>query len=104
VQRLCQYRISIKIVINQQIDNLEDFRFRAICMKGHRASCILRGLAGGFGAAGRGESFILTVQWAHKFLFPSGYKTFQILRVQRKNRWRIFLRGIRQRSYGKSGA
>jgi hypothetical protein len=39
---LCQYWISEKVVINQLVKNFTDFRFRAICMNGHRASCILR--------------------------------------------------------------
>jgi hypothetical protein len=30
------------ILINQWLENKVDFRFRAICMNGHHASCILR--------------------------------------------------------------
>jgi hypothetical protein len=30
------------ILINQWLENTVDFRFRAICMNGHHASCILR--------------------------------------------------------------
>jgi len=38
---LCQLLIYKKYLINQWLEKLPDFRFRAICMNGHHASCIL---------------------------------------------------------------
>jgi hypothetical protein len=86
LQRLCQHLISKKFLLKQQVNNLSDFCFRANCMNGHRASCILRvswRLNGTIAQAGARAD---TVPLPRKNADRRGYKTFQKPRVQLKNR------------------